>query len=334
MSDPKNSTSKTLECMVCGKTFSRGPVDLARHQTAVTLKHLVSTTTSSQFSFGCRKCNIYFTSKEHLSLHRAQSSCGQPLSKSVVVTSTSAIIRSKPVKPVVDPIILKSEEEGNNTSSSATTTVTSSRGTPRHAASVAAAAIAAFHGVGGHSKDKLPPSLTPAPVPDPTPVVAAEPAVTQPVVIAVVPEIKESIKRNKEKPEALETKRHSTRTRHPNPNISSEGSFTSTPTSSAILAVQSSSSSANNKQSATVEVAKLVKGKRGRPSSSATAQNPPVAGPVTGTGTATAPTVTDRQKSRKKAMTIEELTEFQRANKRQRVIIPEGSSLSYLFVYI
>ena len=308
MSDSKNSSSKTLECMVCGKTFSRGPVDLARHQTAVTLKHLVSTTTSAQFSFGCRKCNIYFTSKEHLSLHRAQSSCGQPLSKPVVVTSTSAIIRPKPVK-LVDPVVVKPEE-----SSSSSTTATSSRGTPRHAASVAAAAIAAFHGV-GQTKDKPPATPTSAQVPTP---------VSAPAQPAVVTEIKESIEDKDKEKEKTETSgtRHSTRARHPNPNIVAEGVYTSKPPTPSSAAAQGPSSAATKHSVATDTHTQQAKSKRGRPSTATT--QAPVAAP--------APSVPERQKSRKKAMTIEELAEFQRTNKRQRVIIPEGSSLSYLII--
>lgn len=279
-----SESSKTLECMVCGKTFSRGPVDLARHQNAVTLKHLVSTTASAQFSFRCRKCNIHFTSKEHLSLHRAQSSCGQPLSKPVPVTSTSAIIRPKPVKPL--PIIINQAEESNIPP----VLPHSSRGTPRHAASVATAAIAALSGI-GHTKEKVPIPATPAQVSE------CGPLVTE----------KES---NEGSAEVLGT-RHSTRTRHPNPLVSPEGVYTSkpaTPSSAAPQVTQSSSSA--NKETATTE----AKSRRGRPPAAAT--QVPVAASI--------PPVSDTQKTRKKAMTIDELAEFQRTNKRQRVIIPEG----------
>jgi hypothetical protein len=48
---------------------------LARHAAAVTLKDVYSDKKSSHFSVGCRKCNTFFTSKEHLDLHTKKSKC-------------------------------------------------------------------------------------------------------------------------------------------------------------------------------------------------------------------------------------------------------------------
>lgn len=66
---------RTQECLICGKLFPRGPNDLARHAAAVTLKHVYSEKRSSHFSIGCRKCNTFFTSKDHLELHAKKSKC-------------------------------------------------------------------------------------------------------------------------------------------------------------------------------------------------------------------------------------------------------------------
>jgi hypothetical protein len=68
-------SNRTLECMVCGKIFPRGPVDLQRHATAVTLKHLVASKRSSAFPNGCSKCGLWFTTEEHLNSHELHSTC-------------------------------------------------------------------------------------------------------------------------------------------------------------------------------------------------------------------------------------------------------------------
>lgn len=71
-SDPE---SKVLECMVCGKKFSRGIVDLTRHQQAITLKHLFSTSRTSTCTLPCDDCGLFFSTQDHLNLHQVQSSC-------------------------------------------------------------------------------------------------------------------------------------------------------------------------------------------------------------------------------------------------------------------
>ena len=63
------------ECLICGKLFPRGPIDLARHGAAVTLKHVFSEKKSSSFPFGCKKCTTYFSTKEHLEMHSLKSRC-------------------------------------------------------------------------------------------------------------------------------------------------------------------------------------------------------------------------------------------------------------------
>jgi hypothetical protein len=86
MSDPKSPNTasaedRTAECKVCGKLFPRGKLDLLRHTTAVTLKHGFSEKKTSSFTFGCKKCGTYFSSKEHLSMHAERSSCNPAVFK-------------------------------------------------------------------------------------------------------------------------------------------------------------------------------------------------------------------------------------------------------------
>ena len=66
---------KVSECLICGKLFPRGPMDLARHGAAVTLKHFISDKKTTSFPFGCKKCIVYFASKEHLDMHYLKSRC-------------------------------------------------------------------------------------------------------------------------------------------------------------------------------------------------------------------------------------------------------------------
>lgn len=85
--EPKEEEDKTSECMVCGKLFPRGPIDLARHQTAVTLRHLVHPRHTATFHYGCKKCGLHFTTAEHLSMHVEQSTCNEDMVWPTTVTS-------------------------------------------------------------------------------------------------------------------------------------------------------------------------------------------------------------------------------------------------------
>lgn len=73
----KGSRDKTMECPVCGKHFPRGLLDLTRHVNAITLQHLFSRKESDQFTYGCVKCGLYFTKKEHFDMHNSQTSCSR-----------------------------------------------------------------------------------------------------------------------------------------------------------------------------------------------------------------------------------------------------------------
>lgn len=63
------SEDKTVMCLVCGKKFPRGPLDLARHSTAITLMHLASRKPKHNYDYHCSKCDVYFKQQAHLELH-------------------------------------------------------------------------------------------------------------------------------------------------------------------------------------------------------------------------------------------------------------------------
>jgi predicted Zn-ribbon and HTH transcriptional regulator len=89
----RKSVKPPLECMVCGKLFPRGKetllfelififdhlgaLDLARHQSALTLLHRVGEKKTSALPYGCKFCGYHFSTIEHLELHSNQSSCGK-----------------------------------------------------------------------------------------------------------------------------------------------------------------------------------------------------------------------------------------------------------------
>lgn len=61
---------RSLTCLVCGKSFPRGGVDLERHSSAKTLNHWVTTKKMSpRFLLQCT-CGIWFCCEEHIQLHR------------------------------------------------------------------------------------------------------------------------------------------------------------------------------------------------------------------------------------------------------------------------
>lgn len=95
---------RTVLCLVCGKKFPRGVLDLARHTTAITLQHLISHKAKPGYDFHCSKCDIYFTAKAHLELHQ-QSVC--PVKdKQRAPKSASPVAKSKVKKETQE-----SEEE-------------------------------------------------------------------------------------------------------------------------------------------------------------------------------------------------------------------------------
>ena len=87
-----SSTEEALECLVCGKLFHRGQLDLARHAASKTLQHLYAKTKSAEFSFKCNKCKTYFTTSAHLTMHSTHSSCGvskRPGRQAAIVAAAS-----------------------------------------------------------------------------------------------------------------------------------------------------------------------------------------------------------------------------------------------------
>lgn len=106
---------RTQECLICGKLFPRGPNDLARHAAAVTLKHVYSEKRSSHFSIGCRKCNTFFTCKEHLDLHTKKSKCNpvvvrERIEEASRVEKENAILLSKKKEDIINSEKLDYEE--------------------------------------------------------------------------------------------------------------------------------------------------------------------------------------------------------------------------------
>mmetsp|Transcript_39307 Transcript_39307/g.40034 ORF Transcript_39307/g.40034 Transcript_39307/m.40034 type:complete len:177 (+) Transcript_39307:97-627(+) len=73
----KSSESRVLECLVCGKKFTRGAVDLNRHQVAITLKHFFSSEKTNICTHQCMQCGYFFSTADHLILHTNQSSCSR-----------------------------------------------------------------------------------------------------------------------------------------------------------------------------------------------------------------------------------------------------------------
>lgn len=60
---------KSLTCMVCGKFFPRGGVDLERHCSAPTLLHYCATKAMPQFQIQC-SCGLCFANNSQMQLHK------------------------------------------------------------------------------------------------------------------------------------------------------------------------------------------------------------------------------------------------------------------------
>lgn len=106
------SEDKTVVCLVCGKKFPRGILDLARHTTAITLQHLISRKPKTNYDFHCAKCELYFKSKSHLELHAefvCQSSSRSRHSPSTVVFPSSS--KPKVKKEAAEEVVNESEEK-------------------------------------------------------------------------------------------------------------------------------------------------------------------------------------------------------------------------------
>jgi hypothetical protein len=104
-STPSKSEKQPSECMVCGKLFPRGVLDLQRHQNAITLQHTVCTKSSAGHSKKCERCNLYFSSDEHIQMHNDQTSCKKRKSnnenseKQVSITPTVNSDKVKKIPP-------------------------------------------------------------------------------------------------------------------------------------------------------------------------------------------------------------------------------------------
>jgi len=113
------SSVKTVECLICGKIFARGIVDLQRHQAAVTLKHIFHHKKTAAFLHGCEKCHVWFGTEEHLASHKVDSSCNpnKPPYVDSAVARTLAEAQKEENNRKADVSGL-SPAEGNSSSSS------------------------------------------------------------------------------------------------------------------------------------------------------------------------------------------------------------------------
>ena len=65
----EDESDRSLTCMICGKTFPRGGVDLERHCSAKTLMHYVATKKMPYFTIMC-SCKLCFANEAQMMLHR------------------------------------------------------------------------------------------------------------------------------------------------------------------------------------------------------------------------------------------------------------------------
>lgn len=107
----KIDLNKSEECMVCGKMFHRGIIDLARHQTAITLQHLSSSEQSATCQLQCERCGIYFSNEEHIEMHQSQSSCSK---KDDNIQSKSENPTEDEEFMVIESIEFEEHQERNN----------------------------------------------------------------------------------------------------------------------------------------------------------------------------------------------------------------------------
>ena len=61
-------------CLICGKKFPRGTLEFSHHVTAHNIQHLASNKPRPGYDYHCEKCDLYFTTEDHLDLH-VQSIC-------------------------------------------------------------------------------------------------------------------------------------------------------------------------------------------------------------------------------------------------------------------
>ena len=105
---------------MCGKVFTKGALDLARHQAGTTVQHIVSTKRTSTCIHECSKCHSFFTQEEHLQMHKEFSSC-----KSSRKSKLTDFFTPKPMKEAKDQIDSSSSPSKGSKSTTSTTPRTS-----------------------------------------------------------------------------------------------------------------------------------------------------------------------------------------------------------------
>ena len=93
----RSVAANRTECKICGKIFPRGNPDLIRHQAAITLKHIYHNKRkiTGGFIHGCKKCDTWFTTKEHLEHHKKDSSCNENRSAATILKAEALSTNSK-----------------------------------------------------------------------------------------------------------------------------------------------------------------------------------------------------------------------------------------------
>lgn len=105
---PSDTKDKTVECMVCGKVFARGTVDLQRHQSAPSLAHLQAARRTLACTEPCTRCGLFFSSEEHLASHQEFSTCNPLVSRPALdvneqTTGQDALLPHHSPGPATDP---------------------------------------------------------------------------------------------------------------------------------------------------------------------------------------------------------------------------------------
>lgn len=91
--------------------FVAGALDLLRHTTAVTLKHVFTHKKSKEFKFQCDKCELLFTSEDHLISHGLQTSCNALVAKEIGRPEYFGTNAELEAKYLAEKMALAEEEE-------------------------------------------------------------------------------------------------------------------------------------------------------------------------------------------------------------------------------
>jgi len=102
------------ECMICGKSFSRGVMDLMRHSVAPTLRHLVAKIECEEYPIPCeRSCGLWFSSSNNAASHALLTTCNPDVEKTVTAATTAAgTLKAGRPKGSKKSVLFDGSEEG------------------------------------------------------------------------------------------------------------------------------------------------------------------------------------------------------------------------------